>query len=187
MFKMDVEIAIKNRRSVRKYQNREVEDAVIEKLIESARLAPSAYNAQPSRFVIIKTEQEKVILEKNNIFKQKFVYLAPLIIVCLGDPDVFPVERMENTYSNPGEIAGETGAVRDVSIASQNLVLQATELGLGTCYVGLVAREKLKEILQIPGKYVLPFVITAGYPDETPNPSPRKPVEKIILKQTENK
>lgn len=122
---MQVTDAIKNRHSVRKFLDKEIPDAVITQLIESARLAPSAYNAQPWRFVVVKSNELKEFLKQNNIFKQAFVCQAPVIIVCLADANVFLKEKFENTFSNALEIGGQVVAVRDVSIATQNLVLQA--------------------------------------------------------------
>lgn len=180
---MNVKDAIKKRVSIRKFKDKDVPSSFVKELIEAARLAPSAYNAQPTKFITVQAKDSKEMLRKNNIFKQAFVYESPLIIICLGDPEVYPKERLEPTYSNPQEIAGEMGAVRDVSIAAQNLVLRAKELRLGTCYIGLVARNKIKEILDIPNNYVLPFVIIAGYPDEKPKPTPRKKLEDYIFKR----
>lgn len=178
---MDVKKAIIQRRSIREYQDKKVPNTLIKELIEAARLAPSAYNAQPSRFFIIKNGTGIERLKENDIFKQEFVYKVPVIIVCCGDPDVFPKERFEATYSSPNEIGGEIGAVRDVSIAAQNIVLRATESGLGTCYVGLVNRSKLKELLDIPKSYVLPFVITLGYAAEKPRLTSRKKLKEFII------
>lgn len=180
---MNTETAIKDRRSIRKYQDKEIPEDLVKDILNAARLAPSAYNAQPSRFVVIQDKKTKETLKKSNIFKQPFVYSSPVIIVCLGDPEVYPKERLEPTYSNPKEIAGDIGAVRDVAISTQNLVLRATELGLGTCYIGLVDRDKVKDILDIPKNYVLPFAITVGYPDEQPEASARKNLDEIILKR----
>ena len=167
---------------MRKYQDKRVSDILVKELIEAARLAPSAYNAQPSKFIILRNKEIKEKLRRNNVFKQAFVYNSPLIIVCLGDPEVYPEKRLESIYGSPQEIAGNIGAVRDVSIGAQNLVLRAMELGLGTCYIGLVARDKIKEILGIPSNYILPFVIMAGYPAEKPNPTPRKDLKDFIIK-----
>lgn len=178
---MEVKNAIEKRRSVRKYKNRELSDFIINELIEAARLAPSAYNAQPTKLIILKSKEIKRKLEEDKIFKQSFVCEAPVIIVFLGDPNVYPKGRLEATYSNPSEIAGDVGAVRDVSIAAQNLVLRAMDLGLGTCYIGLIAREKFKHLLNLPEDYVLPFAIIAGYPDEKPKASPRKPSKDLLM------
>ena len=104
-----------------------------------------------------------------------------MIVVFLGDPEVYPEQRLEPVYSKPAEIAGSVGAVRDVAIAAQNLVLRATELDLGTCYVGLVNRDKIKEILGVPRNYVLPFVIPVGYPAEKPEITEKH--ENIVIKK----
>lgn len=178
---MTVEETIKNRRSIRKFQDQEVPDILVRKLIEAAQLAPSAYNAQPSKFVIIKDKETKQKLKANNIFKQDFVYEAPLIIICCADPDVYPKERFDPVFSHATEIGGNIGAVRDLSISTQNLVLMAASLGLGSCYIGLINRNKAKEILDIPRSYVMPFVVIIGYPDEKPESKSRKKIEELII------
>lgn len=178
---MGVKTIIKKRRSIRKYQDKKVSNDLIKELINAAILAPSAYNAQPSRFFVVKDKSTKQKLKENNIFKQESVYTAPIIIVCCADQNVFPKERFEPVYSNPREIGGNLGAVRDLSIAAQNLVLMATELGLGTCYVGLVNRDKIKEILGISKDYVVPFVITIGYPAEEPKATFRNGFKNFLL------
>lgn len=178
---MSVKTIIAKRRSIRKYQDKKVPNVLIKELIDAARLAPSAYNAQPSKFFIVKDKTMKQKLKQNSVFKQDFVYTAPVIMVCCADRDVFPKERFEPVYSNPREIGGELGAIRDLSIATQNLVLRATELGLGTCYVGLVNRDKIKETLDIPTNCIVPFVITLGYPAEKPRPTPRNEFKEFIL------
>jgi nitroreductase len=180
---MTLKNIIEKRRSVRKFKDEKVPDDLVKELIDAARMSPSACNAQPWRFVIIQKDEDKELLKKNDIFKQTFVYEAPLIIICLGDPSVFPRKELEKHYGSfDEEIFGEIGAIRDVTIGAQSLVLRATDLGLGTYYIGLVERKKLKEILGIPESYVLPFVIIAGYPDESPKASSRKSVKEIIIK-----
>ena len=156
---MDVKETIEKRRSIRKYQNREVSQKIIDELIESARLSPSAYNAQPWKFKII---NDKKIIEKmkqEGVFKHGFVYTAPLIIVCCGLEESYPENASEN-FNLRDLVYGDLG------IASQNLVLSATELGLGSCYVGIINREKIKKILDISEDYIIPYVITLGYSDE---------------------
>ena len=117
---MEVKEAIKTRRSIRKFQSKEVPDDLIKELVEAARLAPSAYNAQPSKFVIVKSEATKQKLKDGEIFKQNFVCLAPLIIICLADPGVFPKERFEPTFSKPKEIGGDMGAVVRVLVMGRH-------------------------------------------------------------------
>jgi len=175
---MEIEEAIKNRRSIRKFLAKDVPDDLVAELVEAARLAPSSHNAQPWKFLVIKDRDVKEKLKGNAIFKHSFVYDSPLIIVCCADPDL-SARPSDLTFSDT-DVSGKTG--RDLAFACQNLVLRATGLGLGTCYIGMVNREKIKDILNIPKNYILPFVIIAGYPAEEPNATPRKRTDEIVLK-----
>jgi len=138
---MDVKKAIKKRKSIRKYKNKEVSDKLIKEIIDAARLAPSGNNTQPSRYYIIKDIATKTKLKENKVFSQDFVYTAPTIIVCCTDPTTYTKHIKERDAAN------EIRAIRDLSIASSFLVLRATELNLGTCYVGRLKAEKIKKIL----------------------------------------
>lgn len=171
---MNVEKAIEKRKSIRKFKDKKLEDEKIDKLIEAAILAPSGNNAQPWRFYIVRTKEDKKKLKENNIIKQDFLYQAPIIIVCCGDPTVYP-KSLDMDDSN------ELRAVRDLSLACENLVLRATELGLGTCFVGWIKKEKIKEVLGIPKKLIVPYVIPVGYPAKEPKRRKRKSKEEILL------
>ena len=172
---MDVKKAIEERRSVRVYEDKAIPDDLIKELIDAARLAPSGNNTQPSKYVIVKDYQTKAKLKKNNVFPQDFVYKSPAIIVCCTNPSAY--EKNVKEFDNTNEVR----AIRDVSIASSFLILRATELGLGTCYVGWVDEEKIKEALDIPRKYLVPYVITLGYPANKPKPTSRKGIDEILL------
>ena len=172
---MNVKEAIEKRQSVRSYKDKNIPEKVLNEVLDAARLAPSGNNAQPSRFYVVKTEEDKKKLKENDIFHQDFVYEAPAIIVCCSDPTAYPKNK------DGWDSEDETRAVRDISIASSFLVLRATELGLGTCYIGWVKKEEIKKVLGIPEKYVVPYVIPIGYPDEEPDERGRKPLEEIIL------
>ncbi|MBW2992614.1 nitroreductase family protein [Candidatus Woesearchaeota archaeon] len=172
---MDVKKAIEERRSIRKYEDKEVSDDLIKELIDAARLAPSGNNTQPSKYFIVKDEETKAKLRENEVFMQDFVYNAPAIIFCCTNPEAYK-KRVEG-WDFPNDIR----AVRDLSIASSYLVLRATELGLGTCYVGWLKDEKIKEILNIPKENIIPYVITIGYPAEKPNPTPRNSIDEVIF------
>lgn len=174
---MNVDEAIKDRRSIRKFLAKEVPDVLIKELIEAARLAPSSHNAQPWKFFIVKDKETKDKLKENSIFKNPFVYKSPLIIVCCADPELSA--KPSDTVFSDTDVVGKTG--RDLAFASQNLVLKAQELGLGTCYIGMLDRKKIKDILSIPGNYILPFVIIAGYPDEKPKATSRRKIKEIVL------
>ncbi len=172
---MDVQEAILKRRSIRKYKSDLISDEQINKLIEAARLAPTGNNSQPQRFYIVKTEEDKRKLKENNILMQEFVYQAPIMIVCMSDPRVY-VKKVEAWDSD-----NQTRALRDLSLATSFMILQATELGLGTCFVGWIDKEKIKKVLNIPQDYIVPYVITVGYADEKPQERVRKDLKSFIL------
>ncbi len=172
---MDVKQAIEQRRSIRKYQDKKVPDALLLELIEAARLAPSGNNAQPWRFFIVKDKEVKDWLLENEIFSQKFVYTAPIIIICCTDPRAF--RKRDDELDDTNRIR----AVRDLSIASSFMVLRAQELGLGTCYVGWMKKEEVKKLLSIPEECIALYAITVGYPAEQPSSRPRKNSGEIVL------
>jgi nitroreductase len=174
---MDVLKAIAESRSVRAYRNSPVDSNLVMELINAARLAPSGNNAQPWRYKIVDDAITKSRLREGQVFMQSFVYSAPVLIFCCADPDSYPkskfVPGVDDSY--------EFRALRDLSIASQNLVLRATELGLGTCYIGWMNKPRAKEILDIPKRFVLPYAITVGYSTRNIKPRPRKNISEIIL------
>ena len=135
---MEVHEAIKKRRSIRKFLDKPVSQEIIKELLEAARLSPSAMNAQPWKFLVVNDKKVINELRKENIFRQEFVYNAPVIIVCCADIDSYPDRARDN-------FALRELAIGDIAFASQNLVLRATELGLGTCYIGLLDKEKVKK------------------------------------------
>jgi nitroreductase len=194
---MDVKEAIGRRRSIRQYDNKTVSKDVIVELLEAARLAPSGCNAQPWRFVVVDDEATSQKLLAQKAFKQKFVYEAPVVVVCCGDPRAYAGKYGGAYQVEEGSVPKDADkrkemfaqvegkqvlrAVRDVSIASGFLVLRATELNLGTSYVGLIDEKVLKEVLQIPEEFVIPFVITVGYSPSNPSQRPRKELKEIII------
>lgn len=171
---MNVKEAINSRKSIRKYQDKQISKEIIDKLLDAARKAPSAKNTQSHRYFIVNDKETKNQLIKHGAFKPPFVNDAPLIIICCADPAQYPesidIDESPLNY-----------AYIDLSIAASFLVLRATELGLGTVFVAWIYRDKIKEILNIPKNYIIPFVIPVGYPAEDPSPKPRKNLNEIIL------
>lgn len=171
---MNVKEAINSRKSIRKYQDKQISKEIIDELLDAARKAPSAKNTQSHRYFIVNDKKTKDQLIKHGAFKQPYVNDAPLIIVCCADPAQYP--KSAEVDERP-----ENYAYIDLSIAASFLVLRATELGLGTVFVAWIYRDKIKEILNIPKNYIIPFVIPVGYPAEDPNPKPRKDLNEIVL------
>ncbi|MFH0869872.1 MAG: nitroreductase family protein [archaeon] len=175
---MDVKKAILETRSVRKYKPGKVSEELLMELIDAARLAPSGNNAQPWKFRIMANEADKKLLKDNKIFKQGFVYDAPAVILCCADPGAYPAEKFDAGTDDPNILR----AVRDLSFAAQNLVLRATELGLGTCYIGSMDKQKIKELLGLPERYVDPYFIAVGYAADKPSKKNRKMMDEILVR-----
>ena len=144
---MEIMEAITQRRSIRRFKSREVEQWKLDMALDAARWAPSSKNSQPREFIIIKNRNtlEKIAAESTY---GKHIAQAPLAVAFVTDP----------SKSNWHEVDG--------ALATQNFTLAAWALGLGTCWTGTMNREKVKEILDIPvGKNLL-TVLPLGYPAE---------------------
>lgn len=169
---------IKKRISIRKYKSKPVPKKIINELLEAARLSPSSKNKQPWKFKIIQDQKTKDLLKKHNVFNQDFVYTAPIILVCCADLDVYKKTRNKK-YSKHRKKWG----LVDLSIACYGLVLRATELGLGTCYIGLMQEKKMKKLLKLPKNYKVPYSITIGYFEKDPNQiyTTRKNMKEMVI------
>lgn len=184
----------KRRRSIRKYKLAAAPTKLILQAVDAARLAPSGCNAQPSSYYIV-NKREINQLKEANVFIQEFVYNAPNLIICCGDPEAYEKPEAYRRQLKEGTLPDSADkhikeifrgrererTVRDVSIASTYLVLRATELGLGTCYVGLFNENRLKDILKLPIGYIIPFVIAIGYSKQVPVRTSRKKLDEIII------
>lgn len=171
--------AIKNRRSVRKYLNKPVEDNKIKEMLESARLAPSGNNTQPWKFIIIKSEEMKTKVMKAS-HNQSWMMEAPVFIVCVAD--ISTRINAKNIILDENSSEDDLKKIiRDTAIATENLVLEAEYLGLNTCWIAWFTQNEIRKSLNIPNdKYVI-AIITIGYGAEKPNQRPRKNIEDIIM------
>lgn len=162
---MNVEDAIKIRRSIRKYKPTPITEEALMKILEAGRLAPSAGNRQPWHFIVVRDKniKEEIVKASRN---QKFIGEADTVIVILGNPEASPRWHLQ-----------------DPMIAAQNMVLQATELGLGTCYIGAFDENQIKSILSIPENMKVICLLPIGVPDENPPPKPRKPLTEIVSQE----
>jgi nitroreductase len=162
---------IKKRKSVRKYQDKEVPDELVEKVLDSARYAPSTGNYQPWEFIVVRNESLKSDLVEgcNN---QKWMLEAPVfIIACINS-------RLA------GAVYGERGlrlyGIQAVAAAIQNMLLTAESLGLGTCWVGAFSEIIISRILQCPA-YVRPCaIITLGYSADETAKAPRQAMKEYV-------
>jgi nitroreductase len=154
---------ILSRRSIRKYEKKEIPQEILQQILEAGRQAPSAVNRQPFRFVVVKDHEIMKNLCNNLI--TRFVKYAPVAIVGCAD-----VKSL---------LTGKW-AVVDTTIAMQNMVIAAWTLGLGSCWIGACNEEEVKKMLKIPDKWKVVALITFGYPAEQPKPRKKKPIEELF-------
>jgi nitroreductase len=166
---MDLMDAIKTRRSIRKYRETPVPENLLKEVLNAARLAPSADNAQPWKIIVVRDEQikQKVTQACNG---QKFLVQAPVVLVVCGIP--------EEAFQTVGGYM--SSHVIDASIALDHLTLAAHSLGLGTCWVAWFKEEKVKDLLGIPEDVRVVALTPLGYPDESPERPSRKNLEELI-------
>jgi nitroreductase len=165
---MEFRDLIEKRYSVRGYQSKAVEVEKLNKVLDAARLAPTAHNYQPFKLIVVKTEGNEENLKL--IYDRKFFVEAPIIICACTLMDEGWVRDDGKNYSEV-----------DTTIAMDHLILAATELGLGTCWIGKFDIKAAREVLNIP-ENVLPLVFTPlGYPNDTPRTKHRKNMEEIVV------
>jgi len=155
---MSFQELITKRQSERQYAPRPVEAEKIMLCIEAARMAPSACNAQPWKFIVVDEPELKAQLANAiaGMGMNKFAFDASAIVVI--------VLEKPNVMSKIGSILkGKEYTLMDIGIAATHFCLQATELGLGTCIIGWFDEKKVRKLLQIPNKKRIPLLLTVGY------------------------
>lgn len=149
---------LKTRRSIRKFKNKKVKKDKLEKIVETARYAPTANNVQPWQFVVV-TDEEKIKVLEDIIDQDKNF---PALIA------VFAKDVKHH--------------LKDGANVTTYLLLTARQLGLGTCWIGSYKKpysSEVKELLDVPEKYKLISMVTIGYPDESPQPN-KKDLDELI-------
>jgi len=163
---MDVFETIRKRYSCRAYENRAIEQEKLERILDSARLAPSAKNLQDWRFVVVTDEQtrHKVAKAANN---QMFIAQAPAVIVACSNDD---------SVMRCGQKVGPI----DVAIALEHIALKAVEEGLATCWIGSFSPEQVRHLLGIPEDIEIIELMSLGYPADEPRQPNRLELGKIV-------
>ena len=141
---MDVFEAIQKRKSIRAYEKTPVPEETVKKILEAARLAPSAVNFQPWHFIVITGSEKRKELSRG-VFA-KFLAETPVVIVACGDTKASP-----------------KWCSIDVAIAVENMVLAATAEGLGTCWVGSFDEDQVKALVKIPEEFKVVALLDVGY------------------------
>jgi nitroreductase len=164
---MDVFTAIDQRRSVRAYKEMDVEEDKLRKILEAGRLSPSASNRQEWKFIVIKNKETRWKLA-DAALGQSFIGEAPVVIVACA------------VETGAIMLCGQPAYTVDVSIACAFMILQAYELGLGTCWIGAFQENDVKEILKIPESVRVVAMIPLGYPDQPSSQRSRKALDQIV-------
>ena len=198
---MEVFEAIEKRRSIRKYRDEPVPEELIDRLLEAARLAPSSSNTQSWKFKVI-TDPEIRKKLKDLALGQKFVEEAPAVIACCIDLNAFGERGREviklivsgavrpslgmilrsvrsGKDKDPERVV--VNGVINVSIATEHIALEATELGLGTCWIRAFDSRGTEELLGLPEGVSVLCLLTVGYPAQDPPPRARVPLEDIRI------
>jgi len=170
---MDFEQLIQKRYSCRHYSPDQVDSQHLEKVLNAARLAPTASNKQPFQIIIIKTENKIEDLLK--IYNQGWFVQAPLILAVCSIPDEGWVRHK---YDNANY------STVDAAIVVDHITLQAADIGLGTCWIGAFNPQLAREFLKLPDQ-VEPIAFTPlGYPLDKPKDKTRKPLSDLIRHDT---
>jgi nitroreductase len=154
---------IKERRSIRAFQEKQIPEKEIEMILEAGRWAPSASNRQPWKFIVIKNREILKKIARVTGYGW-FIGEASFAVAIVGKP-----RTSHNWY------------IIDTSLVSMNMMLMAWSLGIGTCWIGSMNKEKAKEILDLGRNDYLLTVLPFGYiQGEIPAPTGRYPLNKIV-------
>ena len=161
------------RRSVRAYKPDAVPEELVQQVLEAGRLAPSACNKQPWRFIVVRSEAGRRAL--GAAYAREWFWKAPVVIaVC-----ILPKEAWVRSYD------GRNYAMVDGALAMDHMTLAAAELGLGTCWIGAFDPAAAREILGLPDGVELVGMTPLGFPDVEANPRvrSRRPLGETVMKE----
>jgi len=157
---------IRNRRSIRKYQDKSVEKEKLQKILEAARLAPSAMNRQPYKLIVV--SKKDILSKMNSACNQD--WKAPIMIAMVSIPK-------EAWVRDDGEEYWKA----DAAIAMHQVSLAAFAEGLGTCWIAAFKEKEVKELLGVDSGSRIPFLSPLGYPAENKGPiTNRKMLESLV-------
>ena len=168
---------IRTRQSDRSYSDKPVENEIIDRILEAGRMAPSACNTQPWKFIIVNDPELKTRLSEaasaRLLGMNSFVNQAPLLLVV--------IREKANMSSRIGAtVKNKDYSLIDIGIASENICLQARAEGIGSCMIGWFDEKLVKNILGIPASKRVELIITLGYPAKELREKRRKPLKEVV-------
>ena len=168
---------IKSRRSIRRYQEKAIPDALLDKLFEAARWAPSWANTQCWHFVVVKDKEIKKKIQEAVSPRNPSslaIVSAPVLLVVCGQL------KRSGYYNDQYPTKFGDWFMYDLGLATQNLCLTANEAGLGTVIVGLFDHDRVGKIIKLPPEHEVLVLIPLGYPDHEPSPPKRREKQEFV-------
>jgi nitroreductase len=172
---LDVLEAIKERRSIRSFTGEAVSDEAVKQLIDVARYAPSAGNAQPLELVVVRDQKIKQLLTLAAL-NQMLIQKASVVFVVCTD-----VTRSRMSYGGRGE---KLYSIQDTAAATENILLAAHELGLATCWIGAFNEKAVANAIKAPKNTRPVAIIPVGHPAEKPSAPKRRAVDDFVHYET---
>lgn len=202
---MKLSEAIEARRSIRKFRPDPIPEEYVTELLEAGNRAPSGSNLQPTRYVVIKSEEARGKLSECTSLP--FVAKAPVIIACCVDTEVgssseqrfrelkeakafidTPLDNVDPENYSKNRRSMDEAAMKaylslNAAIAIDHITLKAVDLGLGSCWVMMFDREKVKSLIGLDKRYDIVALLPIGYPDQYPAQRPRIGLKEVLLKE----
>jgi len=167
---MDYQKLIRTRRSIRGYRPDPVSEDILQKILDAARIAPTAANRQPFQLIVVTDPSTRARLKE--VYDRDWFWTAPVIIVgCVEEAKAW--QRAD----------GFNAAEVDLSIVMDHLILAATDEGLGTCWICNFDEPRLRQILGIPDDVRAIALTPLGFPAAEPRPFQRKPLEELVRRE----
>jgi len=167
----DIMEIILGRRSIRRYQEKDIPDEILNKILEAARWAPSWANTQPWEFVVVKDKSIKEKIQKTVPPKNPSslaIVNAPVLLIMCGQV------KKSGYYNEQYPTKFGDWFMYDLGLATQNLCLAAHDSGLGTVIVGLFDHDRVGEVIKLPADHEVLVLVPLGYPDQEPKPPRRR-------------
>ncbi|MBW2485199.1 MAG: nitroreductase family protein [Deltaproteobacteria bacterium] len=174
----DLMNTIQQRRSIRRFQERDLPDDILTKLLEAARWAPSWANTQCWNFVVVRDNETKRKIQETVSPRNpssKAIVNAPVLLVVCGQL------KKSGYYNDQYPTKFGDWFMYDLGLATQNLCLAAHDSGLGTVIVGLFEHDKVGEIIKLPPEHEVLVLIPVGYPDHDPSPPKRRELDEFVF------
>ena len=169
---MEVFEAIRKRRSIRKYKDKQVPWDNIVTIMQAGKYAPSAGNLQNWKFIVVKDDAKRKAIARA-CMQQEWMETAPIYIVVVAEP-----EKAERYYGTRG---ARLYTIQGCAAAMENMLLTAHSLGLGACWIGAFDEDEIFNILTLPEEKSVQGIITIGYADENPEPPPKYRIEHMVF------